>query len=360
MEHGKSYSIVDLFCGAGGLTHGLALEGFHIAAGIDSDPACRYPYEHNNPGTRFIGKKIEDVSPEDLKALYPENTTRILVGCAPCQPFSSYTNSIDKSKKDENKWGLLYRFGKYVETLQPVVVSMENVPNLVRFDGGRVLDDFLSILKSNGYHVSIAIVKCTDYGIPQMRERLVLLASRVGKIDLIPPTHTQASYRTVRETIGKLPALEAGESNHADPLHRASTLSPLNMRRMKASRPNGTWRDWPEELRASCHKKDSGKTYPGVYGRMTWSEPSPTITTQCFGFGNGRFGHPEQDRALSLREAALLQTFPIDYQFVEPGGEYRIKTIGRLIGNAVPVDLGRVIAKSIAKHLDEVGEHCDR
>jgi DNA (cytosine-5)-methyltransferase 1 len=151
--------------------------------------------------------------------------------------------------------------------------------------------------------------------------------------------------------IGHLPELEAGKVSSVDVLHYSSSLSPLNLRRIRASRPGGTWRDWDRELVAACHRKKKGKTYPSVYGRMAWDSPSPTITTQFFGFGNGRFGHPEQNRAISLREGAVLQTFPCDYQFVEPGGVYRFKTIGRLIGNAVPVRLGEVIGKSIEMHL---------
>jgi DNA (cytosine-5)-methyltransferase 1 len=150
-----------------------------------------------------------------------------------------------------------------------------------------------------------------------------------------------------------LSPLAAGEVCPDDPLHRASELSPLNLRRIRHSRPGGTWREWPRELVAECHKVNSGKTYPSVYGRMEWDKPAPTITTQFFGFGNGRFGHPEQDRAISLREGALLQSFPKTYQFVKPGGEYCFKTIGRLIGNAVPVRLGEVVGRTIRRHLEE-------
>jgi len=115
--------------------------------------------------------------------------------------------------------------------------------------------------------------------------------------------------------------------------------------------PGGTWRDWPKHLVAECHRECSGQTYPSVYGRMEWDKPAPTMTTQCFGFGNGRFGHPEQDRAISLREAAILQSFPRKYKFVADGGEVQMKVLGRLIGNAVPVELGRAIARSIKSHL---------
>lgn len=137
-------------------------------------------------------------------------------------------------------------------------------------------------------------------------------------------------------------------------MHVTSTLSNTNLKRIKASTPGGTWRDWPKHLVAECHKAASGRTYPGVYGRMEWDKPAPTMTTQCYGFGNGRFGHPEQDRAISLREAAILQSFPRSYAFVPSDGDVNFKVLGRLIGNAVPVDLGRAIARSITQHLASV------
>jgi DNA (cytosine-5)-methyltransferase 1 len=145
--------------------------------------------------------------------------------------------------------------------------------------------------------------------------------------------------------------LIAGGSDPNDSLHRASSLSKLNLERIKASKPGGSWRDWDKSLLAECHRKQSGKTYPGVYGRMEWDTPAPTITTQCFGYGNGRFGHPEQDRAISLREAAILQTFPEDYCFLPHTERISFSRIGRMIGNAVPVRLGEVIALSILSHL---------
>lgn len=136
-----------------------------------------------------------------------------------------------------------------------------------------------------------------------------------------------------------------------DPLHQTATLSPTNLLRIRASKPGGTWRDWDPELVATCHRKRSGKTYPSVYGRMSWDEPAPTVTTQFFGFGNGRFGHPEQDRAISLREGAILQSFPKNYRFVKPGEPIHFSILGRLIGNAVPVKLGEAIGRSLVAHV---------
>jgi DNA (cytosine-5)-methyltransferase 1 len=159
--------------------------------------------------------------------------------------------------------------------------------------------------------------------------------------------------KTVREAIGKLPAIRQGTAHPKDPLHSAAKLSDLNLKRIRASRPGGTWRDWPKHLIADCHKRDTGYSYPGVYGRMAWDEPAPTLTTQFFGFGSGRFGHPEQDRAISLREGAILQGFPRSYSFIPEGAPVHFRVLGRMIGNAVPVTLGEMIGQSISAHLDK-------
>jgi DNA (cytosine-5)-methyltransferase 1 len=339
--------VIDLFCGAGGLSQGFLLEGFALAGGFDLDPDCRFPYEANNH-TPFVLKDVRGISSADLVAMYSGNGPRVLAGCAPCQPFSSYTQGHCASAND--RWGLLYAFRRLVEETRPDIVTMENV---VRIQSHQVFKDFIQTLKDLQYHVSIADVFCPDYGIPQTRRRLVVLASLYGPIKLIPPTHTRDTYVTVGETIGDLPALSAGQADPVDNLHTASHLSSLNLKRIRASVPGGTWKDWQPALRAKCHMRDTGESYLDVYGRMEWEKPAPTITTECYGYGNGRFGHPQQDRAISLREAALLQTFPPDYVFVEPGHRVKVSTVGRLIGNAVPVSLARVIARSIRRHMEE-------
>ena len=198
------------------------------------------------------------------------------------------------------------------------------------------------------------MVFCPYYGIPQTRRRFVLVGSLLGPIQLIAPTHNPADVH-VADYIGNMPAIEAGQIDENDPLHRASALSALNLRRIRASVPGGTWRDWPEELRCPCHRRNTGTTYGSVYGRMSWDQIGPTITTQFYNFGTGRFGHPEQDRALSIREGALLQTFPADYDFIDPEREFVVRDIARHIGNAVPVRLGEIIGQSIIAHLEEHG-----
>ena len=337
---------VDLFCGAGGLTHGLLKAGVNVLLGVDIDPACEYPYTANN-NAEFLLRDVETLAPSDINKFYKKkNGIRLLAGCAPCQTFSLYNQ---KAKESDKRWWLLRQFSRLVDTIQPELVTMENVPRLIEQN---VFSEFVSGLESNDYSVSYQIVDCSKYGVPQHRNRLVLLASKLGKsISLISPAEFGGEPKTVKAAIGALPPLEAGTSHPLDRLHQSSALSATNLKRIKASRPGGTWRDWPEDLIADCHKKESGKTYPGVYGRMEWDAPAPTMTTQFFGFGNGRFGHPEQDRAISLREGAILQSFPLDYAFVPPDGFIYQKSIGRLIGNAVPVTLGEVIGKSLLSHV---------
>ena len=337
---------VDLFCGAGGLTHGLEKAGVPVAFGVDLDPACTYPYEKNNRA-RFVLRSVEQVSGGEISDAFDQARFSVLAGCAPCQPFSKYR--LGKSDSTDGRWNLLQHFQRLVEETSPTIVTMENVPRLAEQS---VFHEFVASLEEAGYHTSHQVVKCMDYGVPQLRERLVLLASRLGPIGLIPPTHSGKKRITVRKAIGNMPAIGAGEILDRDPLHQSSELSPLNTRRIKASKPGGSWRDWKESLVADCHKKKSGKTYPSVYGRMVWDEPAPTMTTQFFGFGNGRFGHPEQNRAISLREGAIFQSFPRHYRFAPPGQPIFRKTVGRLIGNAVPVKLGEAIGKSIVRHVE--------
>ncbi|HIR89830.1 MAG TPA: DNA cytosine methyltransferase [Candidatus Fimimorpha faecalis] len=339
---------VDLFCGIGGLTYGIRKAGIVVAAGIDIDPTCQYAYEENNKSI-FINKAVEEIKKEEIESYYPKGCIKILMGCAPCQPFSNYSLRYTKEGPKDEKWRLLYYFSDLVKKIQPEIISMENVPQLVK---RKVFDDFVESLNNEGYYVSWKIVNCADYGVPQNRNRLVLLASKLGDISLIEPLYNQKNYITVKDAIGKLPKIKDGECSKTDALHRASKLSKINKRRIKESVPGGTWKDWDESLQLLCHKKSTGQGYCSVYGRMEWEKPSPTITTQFYGYGNGRFGHPEQDRALSMREGAILQSFPPEYKFIDMNHPQTNRQIGIHIGNAVPVKLGEAIGKSILKHLE--------
>jgi DNA (cytosine-5)-methyltransferase 1 len=245
---------------------------------------------------------------------------------------------------------LLFHFGRLVEELRPDIVSMENVPSLERFADGAVFDAFKDVLKNAGYDFVSAVVCGTDFGLPQSRSRLVLIASRLGSIEMPLPFKAK---RTIREAIGTLPVIKAGDRCPTDPLHQASGLTPTNLKRMRASKPGGTWNDWPEALRLTGHRRPTGNGNSAEYGRLSWDEPAPTITTQFYNYGSGRFGHPEQDRALSLREGAILQGFPPSYEFVPRDASITMTRVARMIGNAVPVHIAQAIARTVKAHIKD-------
>ena len=342
------WAVVDLFCGIGGLSHGLQRAGFEVSAGVDADETCRHAFETNNDAT-FVGRPLEDVSGEDILALFPEGSRRVLVGCAPCTPFSAYSAGPGEPR---DKWSLVDLFMDRIVAVEPDIVSMENVPRLKSFKKGEVFRGFLERLEDADYKTSAEVVNAANYGVPQDRRRLVVLASRLGPIPI--PAPTVAMHTTVRETIGHMPALGAGDIDAEDSLHRVCRLSPLNLRRIRAAKPGRPWSEWEDpDLLSPCHRRETGASYKNVYGRMEWDKPSPTLTTGCFSFGRGRFGHPAQDRAISLREAALLQSFPQGYEFTAPGDRVWFARVGRHIGNAVPVALAAAIGNTIRTHIRE-------
>jgi DNA (cytosine-5)-methyltransferase 1 len=335
---------IDLFCGAGGLSHGLRKAGISVVAGIDIDPACKFPFESNIEAS-FLLEDVREIKPSHLTALWPKKGLRLLAGCAPCQPFSPHRRGIDTSKEDE--WSLLEVFGRLVRKTKPDLVTMENVP---RIGSTRVFADFVNGLAGLGYHVDWKSCYGPDYGLAQSRRRLVLLASLLGPIEVPDGDWSDRPYKTVKDRIGKMPPLESGASHAQDRLHRTRELSATNRKRIRASKPGGTWEDWPESLRSPCHRKKSGSTFRNVYARMEWDQPAPTITTLAHNFGAGRFGHPDQDRPISLREAAMLQGFPRRYRFVAPGDLVSFHGLGRLIGNAVPPPIANAIGKELLAH----------
>jgi DNA (cytosine-5)-methyltransferase 1 len=345
----KNIVAIDLFCGIGGLSYGLKQSGIKIKAGIDTDESCRYAFE-TNCKAKFINQDILKITGDELNSLYGKDAIKVLVGCAPCQPFSSY--SYKNNSQQDPRWILLNEFSRLIKEVKPVVVSMENVPTLLNFKKAPVFLNFVESLKQGGYFVWYNIVYAPDYGIPQKRKRLVLLASKKGEIKLLPSTHSAENYVSVKNAIGDLAKLKSGEISPNDFLHRASKLSAKNLKRIKQSKPGGSWKtDWDEDLKLACHKNEKGKTYVSIYGRMRWDEPSPTMTTLCTGIGNGRFGHPEQNRSITLREASIFQSFPKNYQFVRKPEDLKITQLSRHIGNAVPPKLGKIIGQSIIEHL---------
>jgi len=347
---------VDLFCGAGGLTYGLQEAGIDVGAGFDIESECRYPYVQNNDGVDFAqGDLSNEITTDEIQAYLDDDAAEysLVAGCAPCQPYSTMSNGNESRVDNHEKWGLMEEFADVVTDIEPDLVTMENVPQVKKHEP---YDDFCDRLDNAGYQVSTDVVYCPDYGVPQQRKRLVLLASKHGHIELQDPTHDRDKVTVRSELSGHgLAELEAGETSEDDRLHTARDLYKRNIERIQHSEPGGSWKDWPEELLLACHKKDSGRKYTASYGRMEWDKPAPTITTRFYNYGSGRFGHPEEDRAISVREGALLQTFPKDYSFVESQEEVSVVSLGKLIGNAVPVRLAEAIGNSLVMHVNNEG-----
>jgi len=349
-------SAVDLFCGSGGLTNGLEQAGISVEAGFDVDSDCRFPYEENNDAT-FLARDIGRIAREEPALISEyfddEADATLLAGCAPCQPFSPLTHGAESA--DHDKYGMLRAFLEIVRQTDPDFVVMENVYEIRDAD---VYNEFEVGLRELGYNLNPDTDKrvyCPEYGIPQTRRRWVLVGSRDGRIDLGAPSHPNPDdYPTVEDCIDHLPAIEAGETHSEYALHTSRKLVDENLQRIKQSKPGGDWTDWDEDLLLECHKKASGQSYKSVYGRMVADEPAPTITTQFYNLGSGRFGHYDttQDRALSLREGAMIQTFPEEYRFVKDLNEIGITKTGRMIGNAVPPKLGEIIGTRVIEFLE--------
>ena len=327
----------------------------NIAFALDYDTDAKASFEANFPDAHFEFADISQVSVETVRSRIGDEQSSPLLfsGCAPCQPYTRQNTTRPKLSQDE-RVPLLAHFARLVEGCLPDLVFVENVPGLQKLDAeSEPFGGFLTRLDSAGYEVDYRPITLSKYGIPQRRRRLVLVGSRHGKVHLPEETHgpeTQNErYATVRDWIAHLPPIEAGEEHQEVRNHRAANLSALNMERIEATPEGGGNRDWPEHLILKCHKEFSG--YTDVYGRMSWDAPASGLTTRCTSYSNGRFGHPEQDRAISIREAACLQTFPEDFVF-----EGSMASMARQIGNAVPVNLAELIGLQFIKHLTEVGK----
>lgn len=343
-----SVKLVDLFSGAGGLSYGFRQLGFSPVVGVDADPNVAFAYEHNN-AARFECSDIREMDGKAVREWFDGAETRILGGCAPCQPFSTYNQA--RNKEVDDRLELSAHMLRLIDEVKPELVVSENV---AAYASSKEHDRVVAGLKASGYWVFERIVDAYELGVPQHRQRFVLVASRLGELHPME-WPARKGPKTVREAIGWLPALRAGQTDPHDPLHVAPRLSDINLSRIRASIPGGTWRDWPDDLVVMCHRRGNGPKYPSIYGRMEWDRPAPTITTQAYNYGSGRFGHPEQDRAISLREAALFQGFPAEYSFVPRGEEPYFRRVGPMIGNAVPVPVARWIARSVREHLVSVG-----
>ncbi len=342
--------VFDFFSGCGGSSRGFQKAGMDIVFALDNDPDSGKTFKANFPNAHFELIDIEKYLTKKLKPIVEScsNHPILFSGCAPCQPF---TRQNTKHREDDKRVVLLNEFGRFVENYLPEFVFIENVPGLqkIQADEGP-FGKFLEMLKNRKYYFRYDIVAAKKFGVPQKRRRLVLIASRLGSIDFYPRANGLNSSNsnnraTVKKFIGDLPPIKAGESHPDIPNHVAANLSPINLERIKATPEGGGRKAWPERLWLDCHSgKYNGHT--DVYGRMRWNEPATGLTTRCISLSNGRFGHPEQDRAISVREAACLQTFPRDFIFYGS-----LNSMARQIGNAVPVLLAEYFGKGFVKHL---------
>ena len=326
-----------------------------IAFGLDNDPDAARTFKKNFPEAYFVCKDIQDLATQELDLFIEPFANHPLwfSACAPCQPFSQQRRG-DAPSADERS-SVLHHLLRFLARYKPEFLFIENVPGLgKRPIGLDVLEPLTRQLHSLGYFMTTGIVKSQDYGVPQRRARLVLLASLLFPVSFPPKTHgpgsENAKYATVKDWIASLPPISAGESHPDIPNHRSARLSQLNLKRINSTPEGGSWRDWPLELVPDCHKFGfSG--FSDVYGRLRWDAPAPALTTRCISFSNGRFGHPEQNRALSVREAALLQTFPSDFVFTGS-----LTAQARQVGNAVPCLLARRFGEEVRTWLKASGE----
>ncbi len=340
--------LADFFSGCGGTSRGFADAGIVPELAIDWDPDAAASFRLNFPTTAILERDIRDLEVDEVEAALqlPGDPIRLFAGCAPCQPFAGHRH--EPTHRDSRSF-LLLEFLRFVEALNPELIFVENVPGMQRLSASRgPLAEFVDEV-SKTHHVSHGTISSADYGVPQTRRRLVLVASRLGPIDIPRATHgpdTDNPHSTVREWISGLPPLAAGQADPEVESHRAMRLSKLNLARIRATPEGGDRRNWPEHLWPDCHRGGfDGHT--DVYGRLSWDQPAPTLTTKCISYSNGRFGHPDQDRALSVREAARLQTFPTEFRFFGS-----LASQARQIGNAVPVVLARRFGDHLMEHAE--------
>lgn len=341
--------VYDFFSGCGGTSAGLRKAGLNPVLAVDFDASALETFAHNFPNAVPILSDIRRLGTSDIEHLFDRNRKKpvLICACAPCQPFSKQNR---QKKPLDTRVSLLSHLSRFVNRFRPELLLVENVPGLKgrAGDPDSPLAELIAMLKELGYEYDTQIVFAHDYGVPQSRRRLIVVASLLGPIKVPQATHGKGRepHRTVKDAIGWLPPLEAGCSDTSLPNHQAANLVAINIERIRASRPGGNWSDWPEHLRLACHSKVDG--YSDVYGRLEWDRPAPALTTRCTSYSNGRYGHPEQDRAISAREAACLQTFDIDFEFI--GNKV---SVAKQIGNAVPVRLAEAIGLMFKSHVTE-------
>jgi DNA (cytosine-5)-methyltransferase 1 len=343
----KNLRAIDFFCGAGGMSYGLSKAGITVLGGIDNDADCRASYENNVSGAKFIKHDIGTLTAPDLGRRFEielDDDSLVFAGCSPCQFWSKI--NTDKTKSERTAF-LLKHFQKFIYHFRPGYVIVENVPGLYTRKQQSILPRFIQFIKHLGYACADGVINANHYGVPQNRIRYLLIATRLSPvIDLPKPELNQ--LLTVRAFIGVANGfrrIPAGYSDETEFQHTASSLSPANLRRIQLTAKSGgsraAWKD-DKELQIPAYR-GRDDIFRDVYARMYWDRPAPTITTRFNSFSNGRFGHPDEDRAISLREGATLQTFPKDFVFHGTN----LNSLARQIGNAVPPELARRIGEHL-------------
>lgn len=346
-----NYTCIDSFCGAGGLALGLQRAGFDILLSFDIDKLCINTLKENKEYFDHLAVASDISDMLNGKALELCGITRgdlfLLAGGPPCQGFSVQRRGDDIDPRNQ----LVFRYAQLVDELYPHYFIMENVSGIAGKRGKTILIQLIDELKEIGYEVHIKLLDAQDYGVPQRRKRYIIVGERADKESTYEYPEPTGVHRTVRDTIGSLPEPPMDGSDYPGiPLHRRDKLSEMNLKRIRALKPGQGREFLPEELLTHCHKIDSSVIgYRNVYGRMEWDDVAPTITARFDSFTRGKFGHPDQDRSISLREGALLQTFPMDFMFTGNKVE-----IARQIGNAVPPVLAEQIGRSVIKCYESV------